>query len=151
MTTNEFFAALDPMDLMHAVVTYNADAFLVEDDETAYDVFVQMEDADELVDIICDQDDYDEMFVSAARLDLIGCDVKHIYAFNYFNGGPSGLVVLTEDFEELESYDIPCGWDVVGTPKWWLIDSRTGLDVNCYPKSDYSLEEAIEAEKEANR
>lgn len=136
------------MDLMHAVVTYNADASLVEDEETAHQVFVQMEDADELVDIICDQDDYDEMFVSAARLDLIGYDVKHIYRFSSEDGF-CGMVVLTDDYEEIEPYDIPIGWDVVGTPKWWLIDSRIGL-ANCYPKSDYSLEEAIEAEK-ANR
>lgn len=146
MTTNDFFANLDPMDLMHAVVTYNADAFLVADGETAYQVFVQMEDADSLDDIICDQDDYDEMFVSAARLDLFGCDVKHIYKFGYF-GGIVGMVVLYDDFEEIDACDIPCGWDVVGTPKWWLIDSRTGLGVSCYPKSDYSLEEAIEDEK----
>lgn len=145
MTTNEFFRTLDPMDLMHAIVTYNADPSLIEDDEMAHQVFVQLEDADELGDVISDQDDYVEMFIAAAQLDLLGYDVKHIYEFGYEDGF-SGMVALTEDFEEIE-HDIPHGWDVVGTPKWWLIDSRTGLGVSCYPKGDYSLEEAIEAEK----
>lgn len=137
------------MDLMHAVVTYNADPSLIEDDETAHQVFVQMEDADELVDIICDHKEcLGKMFVSAAQLDLVGYNVKHIYEFSYEDGF-YGMVALAEDYEEIEPYDIPCGWDVVGTPKWWLIDSIG--DVNGYLKSDYSLKEAIEAEKEANR
>lgn len=84
-----------------ALVTYNADPFLIEDDEQAVEVINNIDKHYAIVDHELTPD-YDELFTDACeRLDLdpVANDVKRVFCYPPIISAPGLVICMPEDWE----------------------------------------------------